>query len=94
VVLNLNGNEVLAFPNPAHGQVRFTWQETQADSVRVDVYTLTGERIAQIKDAGAGIRLVAWSTQDLAPGVYLYRVVLTVNGTEVRKGFRKLAVVK
>jgi hypothetical protein len=84
----------VAYPNPSRGRVQFAWQETEADSVRIDIYDLAGDRVGQVRASGAGIRSAAWSTQDLAPGVYLYQVVLSVHGTEIRKGIHKLAVVK
>lgn len=86
--------EVIAYPNPARDQARFVWKETRADSVRIRIYNLGGEHIAELGGSGAGIRTLSWTTGGIAPGIYLYQVVLTVNGREEKLAIKKIAIVK
>ncbi|NTV52064.1 MAG: T9SS type A sorting domain-containing protein [Candidatus Firestonebacteria bacterium] len=92
--IDFGNQQVLAFPNPAKDRVRFAWKAAQADFVKINIYSLTGERIAELSATPAGENTLAWSTSGIAPGVYMYQVVLTVQGREERQGIRKLAIVK
>ena len=46
-------------------------------TVKIVVYNLAGERVAEIEETGA--TRPAWTTRDVAPGLYLVRIF--VNGT-------------
>jgi hypothetical protein len=80
-----------AFPNPAKSKVRFVWPGETGGRVRVSIYNLTGERIANIQASSPAQSLV-WETQGAARGVYVYEIVLdTPGGTS--KGRGKIALI-
>jgi hypothetical protein len=90
-MVDLGGHEVLAFPNPAKGDVGFTWQAEGVERVRILIYNLAGERIAELDLEGPG-RSARWRTSGIAPGIYFYRVTLTVQGQERPLPAGKLAL--
>ncbi len=81
----------MAYPNPARGEVRFVWQAGNVDRARIAVYNLAGERIAylDLDRPGGSAR---WRTDGVAPGLYVYRATLTVQGEERRLPPGKLAL--
>jgi len=86
--------KLLAFPNPARGRVTFAWAGENADRVKVEIFNLSGERIAQLEQAASGTHLVAWMTGQTAPGVYLYRMTLTRGGKNEVRGPKKFTVIR
>jgi hypothetical protein len=91
--IDLSGKQVLAYPNPARGVVHFAWAESNAEKVRIAIYNLTGERIVALTAATPGQSL-DWNAAGVAPGIYIYRVALTVNGAEHQLPMQKLAIIK
>lgn len=85
--------ESVAYPNPARGEVTFGWQETGAERARVEIYNLAGERVAALTQTQTGNTL-HWNISGLAPGIYFYRVILTVAGAERQLGIRKIAIIR
>jgi hypothetical protein len=92
-VPDLHGNSVIAFPNPGHGIIHFTWSEPNAAKIKICVFNLSGERIAALIAATPGQSL-DWNASGVAPGIYIYRVTLTVNGVEHQLPVGKIAVLK
>jgi hypothetical protein len=92
-VFNIYGKDVLAFPNPAKGVVRFIWAESGAERVKITMFNLLGERIATLTATSPGQSL-DWNASGVAPGIYIYRVTLTVNGAEHQLPVGKIAVLK
>ncbi len=91
--------QVTAFPNPARGRVTFGYTLRGIVKVTIDIYRLTGERVARIEerqDGGAGQTLTSvWDAVSVAPGVYFCRIVATdVSGKEVLNVKKKVALVK
>lgn len=83
---------MLAYPNPAVDQMQFLIHLETAAEVHLDIYNLTGERIAQITralPAGRG-QVLDWDCGSIAPGIYLVRVL--ADGNEL--GIQKIAVVE
>lgn len=83
--VDLAGKQVLAYPNPAQGKMTFVFHLDQAAAVKIAVYNLAGERVAELTAdlaAGPGQALV-WDCKGAAPGVYVARFL--VNGTEKAK---------
>jgi hypothetical protein len=89
----LRTHEVLAFPNPAHNVVMFAWNYANAEKVRIDVYNLVGNRVGQVMSYHPDGQHTAWVVKDIAPGIYLYRIVLTLDGKEKILPVRKVAIV-
>lgn len=95
----LAGQKVLAYPNPARGQVTFAYTVAGLSSVTIDVYRLTGERVARIterKNGGTGQTLTtSWDAAGVAPGIYLCRVQVTdADGRVVVDQKKKVALIK
>ncbi|MBZ0268263.1 hypothetical protein K8I85_08905 [bacterium] len=87
-----------AFPNPflAGTSLRFSLP-SPASEVRIDVFEVTGRRVATILDRALarGTHIVGWDSRDeagrrVAPGTYFAR--LTVDGR--REGERKMTVLR
>ena len=92
-IINTFGREVLAYPNPAQDKVTFALQEVDADEVRIEIYNMSGEHIAHIRQTQPG-QTVVWETIDTAPGIYIYRVRITINGKDKYLGSQKIAIVR
>ena len=90
----LNKKKVVAFPNPACRTVTFAWKHEQVDKARIEIYSIAGDKIAVIEESQPGNQHLIWQAQYIAPGIYLYRTILTINGIDEVLGIRKLAIVK
>jgi hypothetical protein len=72
------GAEFSAFPNPFSSETRITFSAPNNGNTIVDVYSLSGEKIASIfnEDTRAGQEYSCkLSGEQLASGVYLYKIV-------------------
>ena len=74
------------WPNPFNSETVISWFLLRAGSVNVEVFALTGQRVAVLHQGpkNAGIHRVHWDGRDdqgrpLASGVYLYRLVTGEN---------------
>ncbi|MCD4812675.1 SBBP repeat-containing protein [bacterium] len=95
----LKSKEVMAYPNPARGQVNFAYTVSGQGKVVIDIYKLTGERVATVTEhfnAGTGQTLrTAWDAVDVAPGIYFCRIVITDgSGKEMFRQMKKVALIK
>ncbi|MEW6516372.1 MAG: hypothetical protein AB1439_05635 [candidate division FCPU426 bacterium] len=95
----LGEHKVVTYPNPARGHVTFAYTVTGQASVTIDVYRLTGERVARITDrkqGGAGQTLTTiWDAAGIAPGIYLCRIQVTdAAGRVVVDQKKKVAIIK
>ncbi|MEO1630473.1 MAG: right-handed parallel beta-helix repeat-containing protein [Bacteroidota bacterium] len=63
------------YPNPVFGQTRIRFSLNAPQDVRVEVFDLTGRRVATVVDGTheAGVQDAAFDTAGLASGIYLYR---------------------
>ncbi len=91
--LNKPIDGVLAFPNPAKGTVSFLFEESNPDKASIELYNLAGELVTKLEADQPG-QTLTWTIQDVVPGLYLYRTVLTVNGEEKKLKIKKLAILK
>jgi uncharacterized delta-60 repeat protein len=91
--INTFGKEILAYPNPLRDTVFFSWRETTAEKVVISIYNMAGERIAILYGRGSQ-QLLSWDASSIAPGIYLYQTILTIDGREKRLGIKKIAVVR
>ncbi len=78
-------------PNPFNSQTVIPWFLLQQGPARLEVYALTGQRVAVLHDGPhkAGFHRLHWGGRDdqgrrLASGVYVYRLV-TADGAHTRK---------
>lgn len=84
---------VLAYPNPAKGVVNFRLEEPAVEKLSIELYNLAGELVTKITADQPG-QTFAWTIQDVAPGLYMYRTTITVNGEERKLKIKKLAILK
>lgn len=89
----MQNKKVIAYPNPGKGLIHFAWSEPNASNIKINIYNLIGERIATLNAATSG-RKIDWNSTGIAPGIYLYRVALTVDGSERQLPIHKLAIVR
>jgi uncharacterized delta-60 repeat protein len=95
----MRAGEVTAFPNPARGKVTFAYRLVGGGKVAIDIYRLSGERVARIEerqDGGSGQTLTtAWEAAGVAPGIYFCRIVITGgDGKEILNVKKKVALVR
>jgi subtilisin family serine protease len=77
---NLKNEDVLVYPNPAHQQIQFVFNNDAANA-EVIVYSLLGE---QVYSTHAYTNNVNVPVQQLADGLYLYKILK--NNTLVAQG--------
>ena len=78
-------------PNPFNSQTVIPWFVLQPGSARLEVFAVTGQRVAVLHEGPqkAGLHRLRWDGRDeqgrpLASGVYLYRLV-TAEAVQTRK---------
>ncbi len=92
--------DVLAYPNPVNGhEVNFIYTlPNPVDKVTIEVFNLSGQKVATLKDfnKAAGVnQKTTWTISAVAPGVYLYRLILEANnGYKNQTKFKRLVIVK
>jgi hypothetical protein len=79
--------------------VKFAFTVAGAVEITVDLYKLTGERVAHIRDAqngGSGQTVVtAWEAAGVAPGIYLARItVKNAEGQMVISQTKKVVLIR
>ena len=69
------------YPNPFNPTTNITFNLAEAGDIRVDVYTIQGQRVATLAEGlhGAGSHNVSFDASRLASGMYIYRLR---SGTE------------
>lgn len=89
-------NEVYSYPNPAKGDtVTFKFRVTYKAYVKIDVYSVAGEKVAalELADCPAGqTSEIRWNTADIASGVYVYRFEAQSSAGS-RSIVKKLAII-
>ena len=102
------GVTLCAFPNPLSESTRFLFQASEsASSGRVLVYSVAGRLVAQVPISPAdyvsgaenGGYVVEWDGRDshgdeLANGVYLYRVEMEAGSQQLRSDMQRLVVMR
>ena len=78
-------------PNPFNSGTVISWFQLQSGPTRLEVFALTGQRVAMLHDGPqkAGLHRLRWDARDdqgrpLASGVYVYRLV-TAENVQTRK---------
>ena len=92
--------EVLNYPNPFSTSTRFVFTLTGSQVptyLKIQIMTVTGKIVREITQSelgairvGRNITDYAWDGRDefgdrLANGLYLYRVISTINGEDIEK---------
>ena len=110
---NLGLQHVLNYPNPFTTSTLFQFEHNypnQALSIQIQIYTVSGRLVKTIdkslypeENTGFRVDNIAWDGRDefgerLAKGVYLYKVFVQVEGTdldsEMSSAFQKLVKLK
>jgi hypothetical protein len=100
VISNSSITEVLNYPNPFSTSTRFVFTLTGTEipsHFKIQIMTVTGKVVKEIHKEelgpiriGRNISEYAWDGRDefgdqLANGVYLYRVITRINGSEIER---------
>jgi len=101
VTEELQLREVMNYPNPFQRETDFTFVLTQpAEEVRIKIYTVAGRLLQTLESTfpRTGFNQVHWDGRDadgdeLANGVYLYKIVARHNGRSVEQ-LEKLVIVR
>ena len=64
------------YPNPFNPSTNIPFQLSEASKVEISVYSILGQKVATIVNElyPAGAHSIQWNAQDLASGVYIYRM--------------------
>jgi hypothetical protein len=95
----VEAKSITVFPNPARGHVKFAYTVTGAVEITIDLYKLTGERVARVHEAqngGSGQTVVtSWEAAGAAPGVYLARVqIKNADGSVYLQQTKKVVLIR
>ena len=88
--------EAFCYPNPTRkNPARFVFYTEEQAAVKVELFTVTGKRIKtyNINTSGKGYYEVEWDIEEVANGVYLYRITANWGGKE-RSVIKKIAIIK
>ncbi|MEW6516374.1 MAG: T9SS type A sorting domain-containing protein [candidate division FCPU426 bacterium] len=92
-------NDFLAYPNPATDRVIFGYQANGPVTATLDIYRMTGERVASVQEQAVGspsqVLTMVWNAAQVAPGIYFCRLVVTNDqGLQVVNQVKKVAIIK
>ena len=96
-LVSAGNGRTYAFPSPAKGNlVNIAYQMAETGKARIRVYNDNGDLAASVEEAKApGPQRSQISIKDFAPGVYIYKTVLSYNsGREEALDVQKFAVSK
>ena len=86
--VNLDGAAILAYPNPTSGTVRIAYEMTEAGTVDVNVYSITGQLVMTrqtFHEADGQFKIeLPLRDEALNPGLYLIRVIRNGKADDVR----------
>jgi hypothetical protein len=90
-------DKIISYPSPAVGNdLWFYFYVDTPSKAFIEIFNVTGEPCKTITEdvLNAGFWRTHWDIQDVAPGIYFYRVKLKSNGNIIDRGIRKLVIVK
>jgi len=63
-------------PNPFNPATQIRYALPQSDQIRLAIYNVLGQQVAQLFNGhqAAGIHIVRWNAEDMASGIYYYRL--------------------
>ena len=64
------------YPNPFNPETQISYSLAQRETVKIEVFTMTGQRVALLIDEeqNAGIHSVSFDASNFATGAYMYRI--------------------
>ena len=76
----------LAGPNPIQDQARLRFTLPEAGRARIDVFDVSGRRVAGVLDdvLPAGENEVSWEPREISPGIYLARIHAAGRSAAIR----------
>jgi hypothetical protein len=90
-------NLIVAYPVPAKGpQAWFSFYLAGAGRTQIHIYNVAGENVANLSEAYAagGRKNKFWDIRGVAPGVYLYRIILEDISGSRNSELKKMIIVK
>jgi len=81
------------YPNPAKGMVHFFWRDQNVDSIVVEVVNIVGENVLKVKENHPARQTISWDTSKIAPGIYLFRMIIEKNGEKNVTNYKKMAII-
>jgi len=69
--------EFTAYPNPFNSQTRFSWKSKTTHSVKIEIYSIVGEKITSINidRVNIGINEFLWDAGNLPSGIYYAQIL-------------------
>ncbi|MBN1595866.1 hypothetical protein JW933_08075 [candidate division FCPU426 bacterium] len=95
VAVPVMDGKIIAYPQPARDLVRFALATPEAAWVKLEVYNLAGEKVAEVaeyKTAAPWGTFVEWRCRQAAPGFYLCRIDIRGDDGSRRQISLKIAV--
>jgi len=89
--------DVIAYPSPGKGSdLWFFYQVGANEAIRIEIVNVAGEWVRTLEDQalGNGKGRLHWDIQDMAPGVYMYRLSRESSAGKSDCGWRKLVIVR
>jgi len=96
----LEPQRVVAYPNPSRDRVIFAYRALGAIRVSLDIFKITGERVASVQENKTGypneVLETVWNAVNAPPGIYFCRLTVTdVNGAGIWVDVtKKIAIAK
>jgi hypothetical protein len=93
----LNPETTLAYPSPATGNdLWFSYATSGPAEVTIEIHSVTGERVHSLSGPApaAGTWRVRWDIENVAPGVYFYRVLFRYPDQSISSPFDKFVIIK
>jgi type IX secretion system substrate protein len=86
-LVDLAGNKVMLFPNPAQTHACFLFNLDQSTTIKIGIYNLAGEQVASLNDTypTGQNQIMRMSCQNLAAGLYVAQVWFDNRKVQVLK---------
>ncbi len=85
------------YPNPFNPSTKIQYSINQLSTVKLEIYSILGERIAQLKNEiqDAGTYKMEWNASDYASGTYILSLNATsADGSNSFKSTKKMVLIK
>jgi len=90
---------IYSWPNPASDEVHFRFYVNRNARITIDIFTITGRRIATLTDdaarGGARASEIVWRTDNVGSDLYIFRLTASaLQGREEKSIIKRFAIVK